>query len=74
MQYIYLSIFIMLFIVIILFYLKETNRKHYKLFEKYGETRGGTQISILEQQLKLGSDTFFILSQCNRCNSNSKTL
>lgn len=42
--YIYLSIFIMLFIVIILFYLKDTNRKHYKLFEEYGETQGGTHV------------------------------
>ena len=42
--YIYLSIFIMLFIVIILFYLKDTNRKHYKLFEEYGQTQGGTHV------------------------------
>jgi len=42
--YIYLSIFIMLFIVIILFYLKDTNRKHYKLFEEYGQTQGGTRV------------------------------
>jgi hypothetical protein len=34
----------MLFIVIILFYLKDTNRKHYKLFEEYGQTQGGTRV------------------------------
>lgn len=62
MQYIYLSIFIMLFIVIILFYLKETNRKHYKLFEKYGETRGGTQI-YSKQQLKLDPTPLFYPSK-----------
>ena len=61
-QYIYLSIFIMLFIVIILFYLKETNRKHYKLFEKYGETRGGTQI-YSKQQLKLDPTPLFYPSK-----------
>lgn len=62
MQYIYLSIFIMLFIVIILFYLKETNRKHYKLFEKYGETRGGTHI-YSKQELKLDPTPLFYPSE-----------
>ena len=62
LQYIYLSIFIMLFIVIILFYLKETNRKHYKLFEKYGETRGGTQI-YSKQQLELDKTPLFYPSE-----------
>jgi hypothetical protein len=61
-QYIYLSIFIMLFIVIILFYLKETNRKHYKLFEKYGETIGGTQI-YSKQELKLDPAPLFYPSE-----------
>jgi hypothetical protein len=61
-QYIYLSIFIMLFIVIILFYLKETNRKHYKLFEKYGETKGGTHI-YSKQELKLDPAPLFYPSE-----------
>ena len=62
MQYIYLSIFIMLFIVIILFYLKDTNRKHYKLFEEYGETRGGTHI-YSKQELKLDPTPLFYPSE-----------
>ena len=61
-QYIYLSIFIMLFIVIILFYLKETNQKHYKLFEKYGETRGGTH-TYSTQQLELDPAPLFYPSE-----------
>ena len=61
-QYIYLSIFIMLFIVIILFYLKETNRKHYKLFEEYGETRGGTH-TYSTQQLELDPAPLFYPSE-----------
>lgn len=61
-QFIYLSIFIMLFVVIILFYLKETNRKHYKLFEKYGETREGTHI-YSTQQLELDSTPIFYPTQ-----------
>ena len=61
-QHIYLSIFIMLFIVIILFYLKDTNRKHYKLFEKYGETTGGTQI-YSKQQLELDQKPLFYPSE-----------
>lgn len=61
-QFIYLSIFIMLFIVIILFYLKETNRKHYKLFEKYSETREGTHI-YSTQQLELDSTPIFYPTQ-----------
>ena len=44
LQYIYLTMFIMIYIVVILFYLKESNKKHYKLFEKFGETREGTNI------------------------------
>ena len=61
-QYIYLSIFIMLFIVIILFYLKETNRKHYKLFEEYGETRGGTH-TYSTQKLELDPAPLFYPSE-----------
>lgn len=61
-QYIYLSIFIMLFIVIILFYLKDTNRKHYKLFEEYGETVGGVR-SYSTQQLDLDPTTQFYPSE-----------
>ena len=61
-QYIYLSIFIMLFIVIILFYLKDSNKKHYKLFEKYGETSGGTQI-YSKQQLELDNTPLFYPSK-----------
>lgn len=61
-QYIYLSIFIMLVIVIILFYLKETNRKHYKLFEEYGETRGGIKI-YSKQELKLDATPQFYPSE-----------
>ena len=62
MQYIYLSIFIMLFIVIILFYLKNTNRKHYKLFEEYGETRRGTR-TYSTQQLELDPTSLFYPSK-----------
>ena len=61
-QYIYLSILIMLFIVIILFYLKDSNKKHYKLFEKYGETSGGTQI-YSKQQLELDNTPLFYPSK-----------
>ena len=61
-QYIYLSIFIMLFIVIILFYLKDSNRKHNKLLEKYGETSGGTQI-YSKQQLELDNTPLFYPSK-----------
>jgi len=52
----------MLFIVIILFYLKETNRKHYKLFEEYGETRGGTH-TYSTQKLELDPAPLFYPSE-----------
>jgi hypothetical protein len=52
----------MLFIVIILYYLKDTNRKHYKLFEEYGETKGGMQI-YSKQQLELDQKPLFYPSE-----------
>jgi hypothetical protein len=52
----------MLFIVIILYYLKDTNRKHYKLFEEYGETKGGMR-AYSKQQLKIDPTPLFYPSE-----------
>jgi len=59
LQYIYLTMFIMIYIVVILFYLKESNKKHYKLFEKFGETREGTNIYSRQNENLEKSSLFY---------------
>ena len=59
LQYIYLTIFIMIYIVVILFYLKESNKKHYKLFENFGETREGTNIYSRQNENLEKSSLFY---------------
>jgi hypothetical protein len=49
----------MIYIVVILFYLKESNKKHYKLFEKFGETREGTNIYSRQNENLEKSSLFY---------------